>query len=407
MIEIIALLFMIVGVAFLVLATIGVIRFGDPLQRMHASTKAGTVGAGLVLIGTMMLHADAYTTVIGTLALLFLIATVPVAGHLLGRAVYVSGAPLSMSEDALAGVIPRARAPLEERQRAGFAGLAPAMPEVPYGEGPPSAPPVADGDRGEAGEGVSDPRPGFDGVRFAVLAPHAGLVARRARALAAKCHVPLTAVAVLERPGADETVPASREAARARLAEAIAEVRRETAECGVPLSVTFEEGDPLALIPAPPSRRRELLVLPIGGRLDQSADARSPASDEKLFALAERHAGPTLFVGAEVRGAGEVVVLHDGSARLQRLAAWALASRIWPAASVVVVGRAGPEQIAALEAIAADAGVSLASAEAGAGAILPERHRDAIGIVLPGLQRSPGEPWEDRLAPGFKGDVLV
>ena len=401
MIEIIALLFLIVGVGFLVLATIGVIRFGDPLQRMHASTKAGTVGAGLVLIGTMILHADAYTTVIGMLALLFLIATVPVAGHLLGRAVYVSGAPLSMSEDALAGVIPRARAPLEERQRAAFAGLAPAMPEVPYGEGPPSSRPVSDDAHGAEAEAVSDPRPGFDGVRFAVLAPHAGLVARRARALAVKCHVPLTAVAVLERAGAEDTVSATREAARARLAEAIAEVRRETAECGVPLSVTYEEGDPLALIPAPPSRRRELLVLPIAGRLDQSADARSPASDEKLFALAERHAGPTLFVGAEARGAGEVVVVHDGSARLQRLAAWALASRIWPAASVVVVGQESAEDIAALQAIAADAGVSLTSA-AGSEAVA-----GAIGIVLPGLQRSAGEPWEDRLAPGFKGDVLV
>lgn len=127
--EIVALLFMIVGVGFLVLATIGVIRFGDPLQRMHASTKAGTVGAGLVLIGVMILHADWYATLVGMLALLFLIATVPVAGHLLGRAAYVSGAPLRMSVDALKGVLPRAKAPLDERSRAALARAAkPAQP---------------------------------------------------------------------------------------------------------------------------------------------------------------------------------------------------------------------------------------------------------------------------------------
>ena len=36
------------------IATIGLLRFDDPFQRMHAATKAGTLGAGLVLIGTML-----------------------------------------------------------------------------------------------------------------------------------------------------------------------------------------------------------------------------------------------------------------------------------------------------------------------------------------------------------------
>ena len=40
-----ALLFKLVGVVFIFGAALGLIRFRDPFQRMHAATKAGTVGA--------------------------------------------------------------------------------------------------------------------------------------------------------------------------------------------------------------------------------------------------------------------------------------------------------------------------------------------------------------------------
>ena len=38
------------GVVFLFAAALGVLRFKDVLQRMHAATKAGTIGAGLVIL---------------------------------------------------------------------------------------------------------------------------------------------------------------------------------------------------------------------------------------------------------------------------------------------------------------------------------------------------------------------
>ena len=47
MIETLAAILIVVGVAFLVIAAVGVFRLGDPFLRMHASTKAGTLGAGL------------------------------------------------------------------------------------------------------------------------------------------------------------------------------------------------------------------------------------------------------------------------------------------------------------------------------------------------------------------------
>ncbi len=117
LIAVAAILSMIVGVAFLFAAALGVMRFADPLQRMHASTKAGTVGAIFVVLGTVMVHEQSGSMLIGIVAIGFLLITVPVAAHLLGRAIYVSGAYLQglSGNDALHGHIVRRRAPLEER----------------------------------------------------------------------------------------------------------------------------------------------------------------------------------------------------------------------------------------------------------------------------------------------------
>jgi len=70
MIDVIALLVKFLGVGFLLIATIGLLRFDDPFQRMHAATKAGTLGAGLVLIGTMLNKSTLDATLTGGMTLL-------------------------------------------------------------------------------------------------------------------------------------------------------------------------------------------------------------------------------------------------------------------------------------------------------------------------------------------------
>lgn len=112
-----AVVFKLLGAGFLVAAAVGLVRFSDPLQRMHASTKAGTVGAGFILLGVVLQMWDTETTVIGLSTLIFLLLTIPIAGHLLGRAAYVSGARLHglQGSDALAGVLDRSPSALEER----------------------------------------------------------------------------------------------------------------------------------------------------------------------------------------------------------------------------------------------------------------------------------------------------
>ncbi len=91
-------------------AAIGVLRLPDFFMRMHAATKAGVAGAGLVLLGVAAFDGSATTWTKAVLAVLFLLVTTPVAGHLIGRAGYVSGVALwrGTSEDALDGVLPRA-----------------------------------------------------------------------------------------------------------------------------------------------------------------------------------------------------------------------------------------------------------------------------------------------------------
>lgn len=116
---IVSIALMVLGAVFLVAAAVGVLRFPDALQRMHASTKAGTVGSIFMVMGAMVALGHFDATIIGVVAIVFLLFTVPVAAHLLGRAIYVSGADLLQIEgrDALEGRLARHAKPLEERSR--------------------------------------------------------------------------------------------------------------------------------------------------------------------------------------------------------------------------------------------------------------------------------------------------
>lgn len=105
------------GVLFLCIAALGVVRLADPFQRMHAATKAGTLGASLVLLGSMLIDGSRDGIVTGAGTILLLLLTLPVATQLLGRAAYMSGATLRglHGEDPLSGILSRQEAPLEER----------------------------------------------------------------------------------------------------------------------------------------------------------------------------------------------------------------------------------------------------------------------------------------------------
>jgi monovalent cation/proton antiporter MnhG/PhaG subunit len=104
-------LFLVGGAALCLLAAAGVMRLPDFFMRMHAATKAGVVGCGLVLIGAGFADGTVGTWVKIAMTLVFLLLTTPVAGHLLGRAAYVGGASLwrGTASDDLQRVLPRGR----------------------------------------------------------------------------------------------------------------------------------------------------------------------------------------------------------------------------------------------------------------------------------------------------------
>ena len=76
------------GAVLTLLSAIGVVRFPDALSRMHALTKASTVGFGLIAIGAClnMTNANDITSVL--LAAGLQLFTLPVAATLIAHSTY-------------------------------------------------------------------------------------------------------------------------------------------------------------------------------------------------------------------------------------------------------------------------------------------------------------------------------
>ncbi|MCR9120688.1 MAG: monovalent cation/H(+) antiporter subunit G [Phyllobacteriaceae bacterium] len=92
---IIAGLLVLVGSFFALVAVIGLWRLPDIYTRSHAASKTGTLGSGLVLIALAVHAGDAGTTSRALAGVVFFLLTAPIAAHLLARAAYSVGYPLT------------------------------------------------------------------------------------------------------------------------------------------------------------------------------------------------------------------------------------------------------------------------------------------------------------------------
>lgn len=79
---------LVLGAAFSLVAAIGVVRLPDLLTRMHAASKAGAVGGGLVLLAVALMSFDLGIAVRAIMGVSFLLLTTPVAAHILAKASY-------------------------------------------------------------------------------------------------------------------------------------------------------------------------------------------------------------------------------------------------------------------------------------------------------------------------------
>lgn len=76
------------GAVLTLLSAIGVVRFPDAMSRMHALTKASTVGFGLVAIGACLKLGNANDITSVLLAAGLQVLTLPVAATLIARSTY-------------------------------------------------------------------------------------------------------------------------------------------------------------------------------------------------------------------------------------------------------------------------------------------------------------------------------
>ena len=79
--------FIIVGGLFGFVGSFGLLKLNDPMSRMHAPTKATTLGVGGVLLGSM-LHAVVYEGRLSAhelLITLFLLVSAPVTANFLAK----------------------------------------------------------------------------------------------------------------------------------------------------------------------------------------------------------------------------------------------------------------------------------------------------------------------------------
>lgn len=87
----ISIVLILAGSFFVGIAAIGLLRLPDLYTRMHAAAKAGAFGGSLILIATALLFGSWIITIKIVLIILFFYASTPVAGHMIGRAGYLTG----------------------------------------------------------------------------------------------------------------------------------------------------------------------------------------------------------------------------------------------------------------------------------------------------------------------------
>jgi multicomponent Na+:H+ antiporter subunit G len=88
LLQYLAALAVLLGAVFSLLAAIGVVRLPDLYTRLHAASKAGPVGAGLILLAVGLLSADGPVLLRAGLGIVFLLLSTPIAAHLLARAAH-------------------------------------------------------------------------------------------------------------------------------------------------------------------------------------------------------------------------------------------------------------------------------------------------------------------------------
>ncbi|MFT6168604.1 MAG: multicomponent K+:H+ antiporter subunit G [Celeribacter sp.] len=81
-----AALCLLIGSGFIIIGVIGLLKFNDPMTRLHAPTKVGTIGIGMLLLASS-LHSFAVGrgSVHELLIMAFLFVTAPISANFIAK----------------------------------------------------------------------------------------------------------------------------------------------------------------------------------------------------------------------------------------------------------------------------------------------------------------------------------
>ncbi|WP_082145206.1 monovalent cation/H(+) antiporter subunit G [Microvirga massiliensis] len=312
--------FLVGGAVICLIAAIGLLQLPDFFMRMHAATKAGVVGCGLVLIGVGFAYPSPVIWMKIAIAIVFLLLTTPVTGHLLARAGYVAGVPLwgGTLRDQLEGELERGQFEWptamtktgwdrhydRERERGTIARIVVAL---------------ASGPDTDAAIG------------------HAVALAKTHRA-------ELVGLAIIDTKRLSNVGPVPIgggyyaaqlrssliEKARHALAEAVQRFEQAAGAAGIPFTVAMEEGDPAKILSGQQSPDSLVMV----GRRGWFDHGVSDAGIEPLPHLVRRGIWPLIGVSGAPSEVRRISFVHDGSRHSDRTWKWLLMLDPWPQAAV-------------------------------------------------------------------------
>ncbi len=94
MINIIVGILAFLGTVFVFFAAVGIIRMPDTYLRISVTTKAATLGVGLLMIAAAIYSYELAMAAKVLAIILFILLTAPVSAHLIGRTSYLAGVKL-------------------------------------------------------------------------------------------------------------------------------------------------------------------------------------------------------------------------------------------------------------------------------------------------------------------------
>jgi len=77
---------LLIGSGFVLVGVIGLLKFNDPMARLHAPTKVGTVGIGMLLLASVIhSHAIGEASFHEVLIMAFLFVTAPISANFIAK----------------------------------------------------------------------------------------------------------------------------------------------------------------------------------------------------------------------------------------------------------------------------------------------------------------------------------